>query len=96
MAVTPSPGPYFVAPDRAEVWAANGTLVARCESALLTPEQNRVNAKHLAVLSTLPALVLRAEAILRARGVRPAQHGSQFEQLLHDLQRAVRELEVQP
>lgn len=95
--VRPSRGPYATTPGTTMVWSADDELIALCESALLSPERNRANARHFAQLSTLPGLLSRIDACLRGMGV-PARRASNrwIEELAYEIRQVVAELEVQP
>jgi len=91
---TPTVAPFYAGPGATTVWSGNGgILVAECHSPSLSREGNAANAKFLAKCSALPALLRRAEAVLRGAGIQPRQHSARAtEELLFDLQRAVAEL----
>lgn len=91
--VSPNPGPFYCGPGATTIWSGNGSIrIAECKSPQLSVEGNAANAHHLAKCSELPAVVRRAEAVLRGLGIQPRQIGKPVEQLLHDLQRACAEL----
>lgn len=89
----PSAGPFATTPGTTMVWSADGHLVALCESAQLTPAENRANARHFALLSTLPSLLSRTDAALRAVGVQPRRASTRaLEELAFEIRQAVVEL----